>query len=46
MNQIQKPEIQRKIHTSLWILKISRKNLWTKSLKIFAKCDFQTENHT
>jgi hypothetical protein len=32
------PKIQRKSHTSLWILKIARKNPQTKSLETFAKC--------
>jgi hypothetical protein len=32
------PKINRKIHTSLWILKTVRKNLRTKSLQTFAKC--------
>jgi hypothetical protein len=32
------PKILRKIHTSLWIVKISRKNLGTKSLETFEKC--------
>ena len=31
------PKIHRKIHTSLWILKISRKKPLTKSLENFAK---------
>jgi hypothetical protein len=32
------PKIHRKIKTSLWILKVTRKNLPTKSLETFAKC--------
>ncbi len=32
------PKIYEKIHTSLWILKISRRNPRTKCLETFAKC--------
>jgi hypothetical protein len=43
--RFREPKLQRKIHTSPWILKISRKNLSTKSLETFANlCDFQTKS--
>ncbi len=32
------PKIYMNIHTTLWILKIARKNLRTKSLETFDKC--------
>jgi hypothetical protein len=40
--------IHRKTHTSLWILKSSRKkNREQKVLRLLPNvCDFQTENHT
>ncbi len=40
-------KLHRKIHTILWILKISRKNPRTKVSRLLLNvCDFQKENHT
>jgi hypothetical protein len=42
------PKIHRKIHTSLWIIKISRKKSANQRSQDFCQnvCDFQKENHT
>ncbi len=41
-------KIHRKIHTSLWILKISRKKILEQKVwkRLPNVCDFQKENHT
>jgi hypothetical protein len=45
--QSKQPKIHMKIHTSLWILKISRKICEPKVLRLLPNvCDFQKENHT
>jgi hypothetical protein len=41
------PKIRRKIHTSIWILKIYRKTSTKQVSRLSPKvCDFQKENHT
>jgi hypothetical protein len=41
------PKIHRKTHTSLWILKITRKKFANQVLRLLPNvCDFQKENHT
>jgi hypothetical protein len=45
---LKQPEIHRKINTSLWILKILRKEIHEAKVSRLLPnvCDFQTENHT
>ncbi len=46
--RLKQPKIHRKIHSSLWILKISRKKIHelTVSRLLRNVCDFKKENHT